>query len=154
MGKNRYSVVAHYTRDLVYERIAPGLLQELETRSPKDNSGHRKSKLHQWLTEDIGDPMLAQNLHSLIMMQRLAIANGYGWNRFVKSVDQVMPKKGETLELQLRVFKTLCQLVFTKRCVPPVFPQNVWRVATVSGSNFARGASSAQRLSVYPHRAV
>jgi len=28
-----------------------------------------------------------------------AIVNGYGWNRFVKMVDRVMPKRGETLEL-------------------------------------------------------
>ena len=29
MSKNRFSVVAHYTNDLVYERVAPGLLAEL-----------------------------------------------------------------------------------------------------------------------------
>lgn len=99
MKKNRYSVVAHYTRDLVYERIAPGLLKELEAKSPKSDSGNRPNKLHQWLTDDIGNPMLAQHLHSLIMFQRLAIASGYGWNRFVKMVDQVLPKRGATLEL-------------------------------------------------------
>lgn len=101
MGKNRYSVVGTYTRDLVFERIAPGLLPELERKSPKDDKGNRANKLHQWLTEDIGDPMLAQHMHSLIMFQRLAIANGYGWNRFVKMVDQVLPKKGNNLELPL-----------------------------------------------------
>ena len=99
MKKNRFSVVAHYTRDLVYERIAPGLLHELEKKSPKDEDGNRKSKLHQWLTEDIGDPMLAQHLHSIVMFQRLAIANGYKWNRFLKMVDKVLPKKGTNLEL-------------------------------------------------------
>ncbi len=99
MKKNRFSVVAHYTRDLVYERIAPGLLQKLENKTPKDENGHRPNKLHQFLTEDIGDPMLAQHLHSLVMFQRLALANGYGWNRFVKMVDKVLPKKGTTLEL-------------------------------------------------------
>jgi len=99
MGKNRYSVVGTYTRDLVFERIAPGLLPELEKRSPKDEKGNRPNKLHQWLTEEIGDPMLAQHMHSLIMFQRLAIANGYGWQRFVKMVDQVLPKKGNTMEL-------------------------------------------------------
>src|SRR6187397_715987 len=31
----------------------------------------------------------------------LAIANGWGWQRFVKIVDQVLPKKGNTLELGL-----------------------------------------------------
>jgi len=101
MGKNRYSAVAGYTTDLVYERIAPGLLDELRLKSPVDESGKRKIKLHQWLTDDIGNPMLAQHIHSILMFQRLAIANGYGWARFVKMVDQVMPKKGATLELDL-----------------------------------------------------
>jgi len=99
MKKNRYSVVAHYTRNLVYERLAAGLLKELEAKTPKNDSGYRPDKFHQWLTEDIGDPLLAQHLHSLIMFQRLAIASGFGWNRFLKMVDQVMPKRGETLQL-------------------------------------------------------
>lgn len=101
MGKNRYSVVAHYTRDLVYERIGTDVLKELESKSPKNDKGLRNNKLHQWLTEDVGHPMLAQHLHSLIMFQRLAIANGYGWQRFIKMVDQVSPKRGSSLELEL-----------------------------------------------------
>jgi hypothetical protein len=99
MAKNRFGVVAYYTRDLVYERIPPGLLKELEFESPKDECGNRPNKLHQYLTEDIGDPLLAQHLHSLVMFQRLALSSGYGWNRFVKMVDQVLPKRGSNLEL-------------------------------------------------------
>jgi hypothetical protein len=99
MAKNRYSVVAHYTNDLVYERLAPGLREELERKNPKDERGRRLAKNHQWLTADIGDPMLAQHLYSLVMFQRLALSSGFGWNRFVKMVDQVHPKKGATLEL-------------------------------------------------------
>lgn len=101
MGKNRYSIVGTYTRDLVYERLGPGILDELEKKAPKKESGERAAKMHQWLTDDVGHPMLAQHLHSLIMFQRLAIASGFGWNRFVKMVDQVMPKRGSTLELPL-----------------------------------------------------
>lgn len=97
--KNRFSVVAHYTNDLVYERIAPGLKNELQTKSPKDEKGRRKNKLHQWLTEDIGNPMLSQHLHSIIMFQRLALSNGYGWKRFLNMVDRVLPKRGATLEI-------------------------------------------------------
>ena len=100
MSKNRFSVVAKYTTNLVYERIAPGLLEELKNKSPKDEKGRRKNKLHQWLTEDVGDPMLAQHLHSIIMFQRLAISNGFGWNRFLKMVDQVLPKRGTNLEFE------------------------------------------------------
>lgn len=101
MNKNRYSVVAHYTRDLVYERMAPGLLTELENKSPKDDKGNRDHKLHQWLSEDVGDPMLANQFQSLLTLQRLSIANGWGWTKFMNTVDQVMPKKGQNLSLPL-----------------------------------------------------
>ena len=43
--------------------------------------------------------MLTQHLHSIIMLQRLALSSGYGWNRFVKMVDRALPKRGDTLEL-------------------------------------------------------
>lgn len=65
-------------------------MKELEARSPKNEKGERTHKLHQWLTDDIGDPMLAQHLYSVVMFQRLAIKNGCGRNRFVKMVDQVL----------------------------------------------------------------
>lgn len=99
MGKNRYSVVAHYTRDLIYERMAPGLLKDLEQKSPKDDKGTRDNKLHQWLTSDVGDPMLASHFQSILTLQRLALANGWGWTKFMNMVDQVMKKKGDTLDL-------------------------------------------------------
>lgn len=99
MSKNRYSAVAGYTRDLVYERMAPGLLKELEEKSPKDEKGQRDNKLHQWLSGDVGDPMLASHLQSLLTLQRLAIANGWGWQKFMHMVDQVMKKKGDSLDL-------------------------------------------------------
>lgn len=101
MSKNRYGVVAHYTRDLVYERLAPGLLEELEKHEPPDERGRRQNKFHQWLTDEVGNPMLAQHLHSLIMFQRLALQSNYGWKRFVRMVDRVMPRKGRNLELAL-----------------------------------------------------
>ena len=103
MSKNRYSVVGHYTNDLVFERIAPGLVRELQSKTPKDEKEHRRDRMHQWLTEDVGDPMLAQHLHSLMMFQRLAIANGYSWTRFIHMVDQVLPRRGAILELPLEL---------------------------------------------------
>jgi P63C domain len=106
MSKNRYSVVGHYTNNLVFDRIASGLLKELQSKSPKNEKGNRSHKLHQWLTEDIGDPMLAQHLHSIVMFQRFAIVNGYGWQRFLHMVDQVLPRRGDTLQLPLDIPET------------------------------------------------
>lgn len=101
MGKNRFSVVAHYTNDLIYSRLGPGILEELRAKSPKTDRGRRPNRLHQWLTEDIGHPLLAQHMHSVMMFQRLAIANGHGWKRFLLTVDQVLPKRGSNLQLSL-----------------------------------------------------
>jgi hypothetical protein len=99
MSKNRYSVVAHYTRDLVFERLGPGILQGLEEKTPINDKGYRPNKMHQWLSDDVGYPLLAQHLHAIMMFQRLALANGYSWKRFMQTVDQVLPKRGTNLDL-------------------------------------------------------
>jgi hypothetical protein len=103
MNKNRYSVVANYTTNLVYDRLGPGITEELIRKTPMTEKGYRPNKLHQWLSDEIGDPMLATHMHSILMFQRLAIANGYGWKRFLHMVDQVLPRKGKTLELPLEL---------------------------------------------------
>src|SRR5207253_5846641 len=48
MSVNRPQVVAYYTKDFIYSRLAPGILKELEDRTPKDEKGVRKAKMHQW----------------------------------------------------------------------------------------------------------
>ena len=68
-----------------------------------NDKGYRPNRLHQWLSDDIGEPMLATHMHSILMFQRLAIANGYGWKRFLHMVDQVLPRRGSTLELPLEL---------------------------------------------------
>jgi hypothetical protein len=103
MAKNRFSVVANYTTNLIYDRLGPGITEELISKSPKNEKGYRPNRLHQWLSDDIGDPMLATHMHSILMFQRLAIANGYGWKRFLHMVDQVLPRRGSTLELPLEL---------------------------------------------------
>ena len=36
MSKNRHSVVGHYTNNLVFDRIAPGLLKELQAKNSEE----------------------------------------------------------------------------------------------------------------------
>jgi P63C domain len=54
MSINRPQVVGYYTRDIVYARLAPGIVEELERRNPKDDKGERRGRHHQLLTDDIG----------------------------------------------------------------------------------------------------
>lgn len=98
MKKNRYSVVAKYTTDLIYDRMAEGLTKSLIEKSPMNNAGYRPNRLHQFLSTDVGDPLLAAHMQSILTMQRFAIQSGWGWNRFLKAIDQIMPKKGQTIE--------------------------------------------------------
>lgn len=99
MTVNRPQAVANYTKDLVYERLAPGILNELESRNPKGERGRRKAKHHQWLTEDVGHPALAQHLYALIGLMRVC----KNWDQFYHFVQRAFPKRGETLLLDLRV---------------------------------------------------
>jgi hypothetical protein len=67
MSINRPQVVGYYTRDIVYARLAHGIVEELERRNPKDDKGERRGRHHQLLTDDIGDPALAQHLYAVIL---------------------------------------------------------------------------------------
>jgi hypothetical protein len=95
MSVNRPQVVAAYTKDLIYSRLAPGILKELEKRTPKDENGARKAKFHQWLTDDVGHPALAQHLHAVIALMRAA----QSWEQFMGMINVAFPKRGDTLSM-------------------------------------------------------
>lgn len=93
----RPSIVGTYTNDLIYERLAPGILKELEVRNPKDDQGKRRGKHHQLLTDDVGHPALAQHLHAVTGIMRASAT----WDQFYRMMNRAFPKKGETIELAL-----------------------------------------------------
>lgn len=95
MKINRPQIVASYTKDIVYARLAPGILKELEARNPVKDSGRRKAKHHQWLTEDVGHPALAQHLYGVIGFMRAART----WDQFMTLMDLAYPKRGDTLKM-------------------------------------------------------
>lgn len=97
MRVNRALVVARYTNDVVYSRLAPGILKELQERNPKDTKGNRKAKHHQWLTEEVGHPALAQHLYAVIGLMRLSNT----WNEFKGLLDRAYPKRKDASQLSL-----------------------------------------------------
>jgi len=99
---NRVSVkrpilVGKLTNNVVYERLAPGVLAELESRNPKDDKGRRQQRHHQWLSEDIGNPALAQHLHAVIGLMRASA----DWKQFHALLDRAFPKRGSVMQLEL-----------------------------------------------------
>ena len=99
MSINRPKYVGKLTKDIVYSRLAPGVLQELEAKNPVDERGHRKSKHHQWLTEDIGHKALAQHLHAVLAFMRIS----QSWDQFYAMLNRAFPKRGDTMSLPLMV---------------------------------------------------
>ena len=91
----RPSVIGHYTNDLVYKRLAPGVLKELRQKNPAIKRGYRKQKHHQWLTGEIGIPKLKEHLIGLIALMKAAP----NWRRFLDMVNRVYPKYGDTIQM-------------------------------------------------------
>lgn len=93
----RPGVVGKYINDLIYDRLGPGVLEELQRRNPVDERGRRKAKHFQWLTEDIGHPALAQHMYATIGFMRAE----ENWDSFKERFYRAFPKKGENLALAL-----------------------------------------------------
>ncbi len=91
----RPSVVGKYTNDLVYERIAPGVLEELRRKNPKLPQGTRKRRHFQWFTPNFGHPKLKEHLASVIALMR-ASSN---WPQFMRNMNRALPKLNETIEM-------------------------------------------------------
>lgn len=96
MSVNRPSVVGKYTNDIVWQRLAPDILKELERLNPKDELGRRRVRHHQFLTDSIGHPKLQEHLHAAMALMR---ASGKNWNNFMRSMNRAFPKLNTTLEL-------------------------------------------------------
>lgn len=91
------SVVGKYTNDIVYDRLAPGILEELRKRNPILPTGRRKTKHHQWLTEETGHPALDKHFSGVMALMR---ANTE-WDKFKRGLERAYPKIGSQLALKL-----------------------------------------------------
>jgi len=89
--KSYYSCVGMYTNNLVYSRLGVGVLEELKRRTPKSEAGNPSNKLHQWFNTTAGTDILGKHIHGVVMIQRLALAQGLGWSKFMDMVDATNP---------------------------------------------------------------
>lgn len=87
--KKRTGHVGFITKDIVYERLAPDMINELQTKNIKKETGKRIGKHHQFLTETIGIPSLSQHLHAVIGLMRASDT----WPEFYKLLQRSFPKK-------------------------------------------------------------
>jgi hypothetical protein len=93
----RPSVIAGWTDDFVYDRLAPGLTEELRTKNPIVETGRRANKHHQWFNTEKGHPKLKEHISGVIALLRAAD----DWTSFKKGLDRAFPKFGQTMEMPL-----------------------------------------------------
>ena len=73
--------------NLIYCRLAPGVLAELDRKNPVVKKGRRANKHYKWLTENVGHPKLLQLLGSEVTLMKLSKE----WAEFTALVDGFHP---------------------------------------------------------------
>jgi hypothetical protein len=81
--------IGHLTNDLIYSRLAPGVLDELKRVAPKNENGKRKGKLFQSLTENVGNPRLLEHLAAVTTLMRVSGS----WEQFRQMLDKGLPRQ-------------------------------------------------------------
>jgi hypothetical protein len=76
------------TNDIVYKRLAPGVLEELKRVTPKLGSGRLATKLFQRLTANKGYPKLLEHLGAVVTMMQLSNS----WHDFLAKLDRLRPR--------------------------------------------------------------
>jgi hypothetical protein len=75
----------HLTNDLVYRRIAPGLLRALKER--RAERGRQSNKLHWWTSEEMGHPELLLHLGSVVGLMKIHT----DYENFHSQLDTIAP---------------------------------------------------------------
>lgn len=77
------------TNEIIYRRLAPGVLEELKRTTPRLISGRHKNKLFQRLTQNKGYPKLREHLGATITMMQLSS----NWHDFMAKLDRLRPRQ-------------------------------------------------------------
>lgn len=78
----------HLTNDIVYDRLAPSVLEELKLRIPRNDGGKPTATFHQLLTRNMGYPKLREHLGAVVATMRLSS----DWRDFHDKLDRNYPR--------------------------------------------------------------
>jgi len=87
--------VGKLTNELIYQKLPPGILDELRKRNPPNQTGQRKHRHHQFLTEDVGNPHLEKQLVAVTTLMRAAP----NWTVFERMFRRAFPSRQGELAL-------------------------------------------------------
>lgn len=93
----RPGVVGKFTNTYVYEQLPPGVIDELRRKNPKDEAGRRRARLHQYLSDDVGNPHLERQIAATSAIMRIAD----DWPAFKRMFQRAFPKPGDQADMLL-----------------------------------------------------
>lgn len=88
VGTARPQYFGKLTNNIVYSRLAPGVLAELKKVQDRSESGRPRHKLFQRLTENVGYPKLREHLGSVVMLMKLSPS----YEDFMTKLDMFHPR--------------------------------------------------------------
>ena len=91
----RPGVIGTWTNDIVYQRLAPGIREELHKLAERDDKGRPKHKLFQRLSEGAGHPKLREHLSAVIALMKAA----KNWKDFKRMIQLALPAYDTNLEI-------------------------------------------------------
>ncbi len=95
IGGKRPQWIGHVTNNIVYSRLAPGVLKALKKLTPKNPKGRRSRKLFQSLSPDFGIQELRDQLTNLIVIMKTCEDND--WEDFENRINRALPRYGDTM---------------------------------------------------------
>lgn len=97
LAVKRPAFIGYWVNDIVYSRLAPGIVDKLKALNPRMPSGSRKNKHHQHFTEDYGLPELRDHLKKVMVLMDASGSK----REFERLLDRSLPKYGSTIEMAL-----------------------------------------------------
>ena len=91
-------LVGKLTNDIVYERLAPFVKEELQRITPRDEKGRTKHRYFQRLTKNVGYQKLKEHLAAVTALMKAST----NWDRFYRMLQRALPKYEQTMELPFK----------------------------------------------------
>lgn len=66
------SCTGGFINKYIYEKLPPGVIEELKRKNPTDETGKRKFRHHQFLSEDIGDDNLKKQITQVVTLMKVS----------------------------------------------------------------------------------
>lgn len=96
-AQKKPGIIGKWTNEYVYKRMAPNLLDALQSKNPKNEKGYRDYKHFQFLTDEVGEPKLREFFGGLIALARASSS----WKKYTELIERAYPSFGDQLKLDL-----------------------------------------------------